>query len=71
MISAVRFTSPIPFEPSAVAALEQALEPIFMSLIEAAQAEAAAKGRDEIELKDLEVVQKRIAKKGLPAGWTA
>ena len=55
--------SSVPFEPSAVTALEEALEPMLEALCAKALAHANEAGRDEIEEKDLKAVSKSFAAK--------
>ena len=50
--------SKVPFEPSAVAALEECLEPMLEALCAAALKHAKEAGREEIEETDLKAVSK-------------
>ena len=54
--------SKVPFEASAVTALEEALEPMLEALCAAALKHAAAQGRDEISEADLKAVSKTFIK---------
>ena len=59
--------STVPFEPSAVTALEEALEPMLEALCEAAMKHAKAAGREEIEEADLKAVSKHFTAQKVPA----
>ena len=54
--------SSIPFEPAAVAALEESLEPMLEALCAAAHKHAEAAGREEITEADLKAVSKDFMK---------
>ena len=60
--SSAAANSEVPFEPSAVVALEEALEPMLEVLCEAALKNAKANGREEIEEADLKAVSKHFGK---------
>ena len=55
--------SKVPFEPDAVVALEEALEPMLEALCEQAFKVAEAQGRDEISEHDLRAVAKTLMSK--------
>ncbi len=55
--------SAVPFEPAAVVALEEALEPMLEALCEAALARANKNGREEITEADLRAVAKDVVGK--------
>ena len=55
--------SAVPFEPDAVAALEECLEPMLEALCAAALKHAEAAGRDEIQETDLKAVSKTFMTK--------
>ena len=54
--------SAIPFEPAAVAALEESLEPMLEALCAAAHKHAQESGRDDITEADLKAVSKDFMK---------